>query len=521
VLFFPLNLYFTLLVLLFLLIASFLIKENILMHFRKAWEGLGKQPAFFFLCLAAFLFTILSLNAGPTVMDDTDSYHIQMIKWAQEYGTVPGIANLHLRFGFNSSWFISIGLLSPRFDGINSYLSLNGLLSLWICYYLLEKFFSFSMDRPPSKNMLFAMLVILALCLINWPMIRGNATNSNYDFITTFCILVLFFESRFSFKALLTTEFILWPCYMFTIRMINYPLLLLSVYGMVMLYKSDKIKPVIIYALIASFIIVPFLIRNTILSGYPFFPIYQLDFFHFDWKADRQKMIEISEYIKYFNRVTPVYQPLDITSRLNFPEWIIPWYKSLFRFDRVITTLSLLCYLILFIRQKKILAGVAPHIKFFLCVMVLQLVSWFFTAPDPRFVYGPLLIAIFILVYSIPLSVVRISSSLMKSISVCLSACMIGYTANKIIINTNYRNWITPRHLPVPAITKVIIGKIELNIPGKVLNNWNPRCYDITLPCLYRVDPRLEARGKNIKYGFRLADSSSTRFPGGEYKIEP
>ena len=42
---------------------------------------------------------VLTLNAGPTVMDDTDSYHIQMVKWIQEFGSVPGIANLHLRFG--------------------------------------------------------------------------------------------------------------------------------------------------------------------------------------------------------------------------------------------------------------------------------------------------------------------------------------------------------------------------------------------------------------------------------------
>ena len=65
---------------------------------------------------------ILVMNAGPTIMDDTDSYHIQMIKWARDYGSVPGIANLHLRYGFNSSWFISVALLSPAIKGVNSYL---------------------------------------------------------------------------------------------------------------------------------------------------------------------------------------------------------------------------------------------------------------------------------------------------------------------------------------------------------------------------------------------------------------
>ncbi len=74
-------------------------------------------------------------------MDDTSSYHIQMVKWIQEFGSVPGIANLHLRFGFNSSWFTSIALFSYPVSGLNIYSSLNGLLSIWTGYFLLEKVF--------------------------------------------------------------------------------------------------------------------------------------------------------------------------------------------------------------------------------------------------------------------------------------------------------------------------------------------------------------------------------------------
>ena len=63
---------------------------------------------------------ILVLNAGPFRMDDTDSYHIQMVKWIQEYGSVPGIANLHLTIWFNSSWFVSMPCL-VTIKGLNIY----------------------------------------------------------------------------------------------------------------------------------------------------------------------------------------------------------------------------------------------------------------------------------------------------------------------------------------------------------------------------------------------------------------
>ena len=36
---------------------------------------------------------------------DTGLYHYQLVRWLSEYGTVPGLALLHFRFGFTSSWF--------------------------------------------------------------------------------------------------------------------------------------------------------------------------------------------------------------------------------------------------------------------------------------------------------------------------------------------------------------------------------------------------------------------------------
>src|SRR6185503_10426523 len=84
--------------------------------------------------IKATFFTILALilvmNAGPTQMDDTDSYHIQMVKWIQEYGTVPGIANLHERFGFNSSWFSSIALFSFSSKTTGGFTIMNSIISL-------------------------------------------------------------------------------------------------------------------------------------------------------------------------------------------------------------------------------------------------------------------------------------------------------------------------------------------------------------------------------------------------------
>src|SRR6188768_2272297 len=111
-----------------------------------------------------FWATILLINAGPTMMDDTESYHIQSIKWIQEYGSVPGLVNLHERFGFNSSWFSSVALFSFSSKTTGGFTVLNSVLSMWLCYWSISKY-----NRYPNENNVqaaFAVFVIFIACLL-------------------------------------------------------------------------------------------------------------------------------------------------------------------------------------------------------------------------------------------------------------------------------------------------------------------------------------------------------------------
>src|ERR1700712_5641578 len=40
----------------------------------------------------------------PSSHNDDGLYYSTSIKWIQEYGTIPGLANINPRIGFNSSW---------------------------------------------------------------------------------------------------------------------------------------------------------------------------------------------------------------------------------------------------------------------------------------------------------------------------------------------------------------------------------------------------------------------------------
>jgi hypothetical protein len=507
VLFFPLNSICFLLVILILTIIFLIFRKTILSRSKRALSALLQKNTGSLLCFGSLLFMILILNAGPTIMDDTDSYQIQMIKWVREYGSVPGLANLHLRFGFNSSWFISIGLLSPQVKGINVYLVINGLLSAWFCHYLLEKISTIFSKQPTAAiaKLAASSFFLLLICVAAWPMIRGNAATSNYDFITTCCVVVLCIETALLSRRGFQQEWLIWPCYLFTVRIINYPLLLLTIVALVQLYKYKKLNHIAAYGLLILLVTIPFVIRNIILSGYPFFPIYQADFFSFDWKADKQKTVEIVDYIKYFNRVNIQQQALSVTRQLRFPNWVTAWFHFLFTYDKILVAISLCSYLAMLWFRKKLTLHLSFYSRFFLYVMIFQLLSWFFIAPDPRFVYGPLLCGIFYLLFFIcPFPGYRVFVKMIKLGLVATTIGILFYSIRKIETEKEYSNWIIPKKLPIPEIREIVIDGIELKIPGKVLNNWNPRCYDVELPCLYEVDPRLRARGKTIRQGFRL-----------------
>ena len=552
VLFVPLN--FTALLLFILplfILLSLILRQSLILSWKKILYGPLRHP-FFLPCFAIFLFMILVLNAGPTVMDDTDSYHIQMVKWAQEYGTVPGIANLHLRYGFNSSWFLSIALLLPKIKGVNHYMALNGLLSCWLSYYLLFKIFAAWSPAASAKqiNTIFAVFVVLILGLAAWPMLRGNAASANYDFISTCCIIVLFIEAAStgmttasrtisssiaptlasdstaavptavskvtpSVHPSLRPEWIVWPFFLSTVKLINFVLILFCLFWLIRTFRKQTLY---ICLGAAAFILIPFGIRNCLLSGYLLFPLYQIDLFSFDWKVSRPLVVELMDYIEYFNRSNGDSQAV---IDLPFTAWIKVWQHNLFSYDKVITDLSIGCWLVMLATWKKWTRAFSPSYNLFLLTLFLMLITWLIIAPDPRFIYGALLASIFTGIIALPgRASIRQCRRLATIGLITVSAGIFIHTTYKMSTHAEYRNWLLPHPLPVPVTKKLVVDGIELRIPEKALDNWNPRCYDQQLPCLYMLNPFLHARGKKISDGFRADEGEHPENAVGEYKIK-
>jgi len=67
---------------------------------------------------------------GPATNYDTGLYHLGAIKYAVDYGAVPGLSNLYFPFGYANSQFALGGWLASTPWGLEGYRLLNGLLIL-------------------------------------------------------------------------------------------------------------------------------------------------------------------------------------------------------------------------------------------------------------------------------------------------------------------------------------------------------------------------------------------------------
>jgi hypothetical protein len=520
VLFVPITLFVSLSIILILLLLFAMRWYSVLQILNNFYRNFIRTPLILKLGIIVLILMILIVNTGPLKFDDTGTYHLQIIKWMQEYGTVPGLANLHLRFGFNSSWFDAISLFSPHNENISAYHTLNGALSCWFGIYLCNKavaLFSKNAIAGPV-NISVALLLVLATCILSWPMIRGNAASTNYDFITTCCIVILFIEGCTIRDSIIRTEYILWPCFLFTVRIINFPILLIAVW---LLWKFIRQKEIMKFTggiLIAVLLITPFIIRNVILSGYAFFPSQYFDLFSVDWKADRTLMANIVKFIRYYNRVHPRFKPLEETARLSFPGWVSNWYYSLAIIDKLFFSFSMSCFIASLFGYKRLRAQLNGGAVFFILALIAQLILWFFVAPHMRFVYGPLLCGIVLFFLSLSPFVMKpiVKGTGYVGAVILFAGCLV-YCGRKMTSSTAYQNFLLPHPLSVTPVQPMILDGIQLNIPEKSKNNWNTPCNDTDPPCLYNVHPGLRARGQNITDGFYIDPNINYRVPKGAW----
>ncbi len=241
--------------------------------------------------LGIFIITLAQSATTPYLLDN-ESYYIQTIKWINEFGYVKGLANLHMFFAQNSAWHtLQAGFNFPFVSDVFN--DLNGFLFILISILALEKINNYKTNLD-TQELSFGLLLFFTVFFIQFV----NAPSPDLIVFTlTPYIFYLFIKqySNFtinSFKVILSL--VLFLCLIkVTIASIVFLVLLLFIKN----FKKLK-QHTFEFTILSSLVLIIFLAKNTIISGYLLFPIETIDLFNFDWKQPKE-LVQFYNYGTY------------------------------------------------------------------------------------------------------------------------------------------------------------------------------------------------------------------------------
>ncbi|MBP3197416.1 MAG: hypothetical protein J6N21_10485, partial [Butyrivibrio sp.] len=131
-----------------------------------------------------------------------------------------------------------------------------------------------------------------------------------------------------------------------TIKLSATPMVLLSIVPIYKLWAGrtlEKTKAFWISVAMALVIVIPFLIRNVIISGWLLYPVTFLNLFGFDWKIPKGVAEFDALEIKTFGRG---YNDVSAYGNLSFGQWIPHWFENVTGISRIMVILDIISIIV-------------------------------------------------------------------------------------------------------------------------------------------------------------------------------
>ena len=350
-------------------------------HLKHSYAACGIFWALLFACTlvmaSRFAYTEWMFRAY-----DTDLYHANTIRWINEYGTPPGLANLHTRLGKNSNWLNLSALFDNGFwDNRIAWVMPTLLYSCTIAYLIYNILFR-------SGNIVRLFCVAMLFFTINL-LRRFMYPSLDYDLPALFINMMIFAEclaqaeKNWQITPRQASLIICMTALAFAMKPLT-GITLFFATGFVLygLKRNNCLSIVHVCWIFAPAAVagIVWMARNALLSGYPLFPLSLLPL-PSDWTTPKQMVVGTYEAIIGFARTPgPGYEQY-----LHNWDWIAPWLKrhtssGSFWFAAGLPLLAAIPLWIKILSRKKYKMPM-----FFGVWVAICLLYWFVTAPDLRF----------------------------------------------------------------------------------------------------------------------------------------
>jgi len=461
------------------------------------WETLSKSKFILATVIFAIILTLTVASTGVYV-GDTWLYHAQNVQWIRKYPVVPGLAHLQPQLGQKSQFFIISALFTIDFKdilGLGPTLSfpINGTVFLVTVYVIVKHFVE---GLRLKNNAAIGFFGFLMTILILWfpRLVSSLSPDIICSFIIIICYSILFLKGfklgLFHFSFLTALIFL---SVTFKLSMV-----FLGITLMVILIKQFSFKRVVLITIIGATILLPYFIRNYFLTGYLIYPISFIDFFNPDWKIPSEKLDFEVQVIKSWARAhTAIGDNLSITNWI--PEWLTR-IELIFKSILVINLISL-TLLVYYIKNKMWDYALLSS------TIILNLVFWFFNAPDIRFALGFLIIgaSIFfaLLTKKLPNNIFQVFENKYFKFFTLIFLIFIGsYYHRSFFTDWNGKNFILPINPPEDEL------KEQTTNFTYYITRYPARCNNHEIPCTSRPPKEeLLLRGDNLKSGFKLGEN--------------
>jgi hypothetical protein len=169
----------------------------------------------------------------------------------------------------------------------------------------------------------------LSLFIFLFDQVSSPGTDAPATLLIWFIIAqtIRFFEERQLEEDLQGFFLILLCFFCVTIKISTAPLLLLALGLMVFLNYFKKFRNYGLAALCSFVILLPFVARNIILTGYPIYPGFPFDLFHLDWRTSVENVKNASKTIHWFATLPNI--SFQKFSSLSWRDQTIQWFDNL------------------------------------------------------------------------------------------------------------------------------------------------------------------------------------------------
>jgi len=323
-----------------------------------------KFISFLFLSLVTIAFG-LYFSTGIVYHYDTYLYNFNAVAWNREFSVVPGLANLHNRLGFNSSFnlfaaFVELGIK----EGYSVFI-VNGFLFVTIALQYLHHVFN-SQIKIANKLLILFLLPFIYLTLVEENLSSLSTDLAMYSIVLSWLGTLLVYP-RLTF-LLLTQSFLILVFKLSGIFVAILSFLLMNI------FNKNFYKVV----LLPFLIVFGFMLRNLFISGYPLYPNTFLKT-NFSWSLPLEKAKNEALDIKAWSRMPGN----DYMSSIDqgFTYWWPQWWQRASVTNEIKILFFAVPVLIFFAGSKK--WSKEELLVLMVCIASLSFI--FYQAPDLRF----------------------------------------------------------------------------------------------------------------------------------------